>query len=203
MQVNNTKKDNFLGQITKRFIGYFAFFFLILLALVSFGQYKDQGKINLIFCLTFSFPFACLGAAIAAIFISVFKKADAAPPWVQPSDVTVEKSVLSKGLSKIRRKRIIIFAMFVMWLPFGVFILAINLPIFLFVYMAALAVVSELLYFSKCPRCNNYFFYRFKPGSIGDTGNPKLNLLFGGGYQNTFSSRCLNCGLNLRNENSI
>jgi hypothetical protein len=158
----------------------------------------------LIVCLTFSLPIACLGAAIAAIFIGVFKKLDATPPWVQQSEyVTVEKNVLNKALSKIIRRRIIIFAMFVMWLPFGVFILAINLPIFLFAYMAALAVASELLYFSKCPRCNNYFFYRSKPGSIGDTGNPKLNLLFGGGYRNTFSSRCLNCGLNLRNENSI
>jgi hypothetical protein len=201
MRVNNIKKGNFLGQITKIFIRYFAFFFLILLAVVSFGQYKDQGEINLIVCLTFSFPIACLGAAIAAVFIGGFKKLDAAPSWVQPSEyVTVEKSVLNRELSRIRRKRILIFAMLAIWLPFGVFILAINLPIFLFAYMAALAVVYHLLYFSKCPRCNNYFFYRYRSkGSIVDT----LNLLFGGGYHKTFSSRCLNCGLNLRNENSI
>lgn len=190
-----------LRQITKIFLQYFAIFFIILVTLVSVGQYNDQGTINFISSIVFSFPITCLGAAIAAVFIGIFRKLETTPPWVQvPYYFEVDGHVLNKGLSKIRKKRIIIFAMFVMWLPFGVFIMVINLPIFLaFTYIAALAIFYQLLYFSKCPQCNHYFFYRSEPGTVGDTGHAKLNLLFGLGYRNTLSNKCLNCGIGLNN----
>lgn len=203
--MNKEYIKDLLRQIIKIFVRYFTVFFIVLLTLSSVAQYKDQGKISLPDSITFSFPIAYLGAALAAISIGLFTKLELAQPWVQASEyVEVNESVINRGLSKIRKKRILMVTMLVMWLPFGGFIVAINLPIYAaFAYMATVAIISQLLYFSKCPRCNHYFFYRSKPGVIGDTGNAKLNLLFGLGYRNIFSSKCLNCGLRINNDESI
>ena len=202
MEINKEYIKDLSRRITKIFIRYFAVFFIILMSLVSFGQYKDQGKINLPVSISFSFPIACLGATIAALFIGVFRKLEATPPWVKSSEyVEIDKNTLNKGLSKIRKKRRYLFAMLLLWLPYGVIIMALNVavPFFALAYMATMALISYYLSFSKCPQCNHYFFFRgAKPGHIGDTGSEKLNLLLGGGYYNAFSSKCLNCGLNLK-----
>lgn len=184
------------------FIKYFSAFFIIVLILVTIGQYSDQRTINLPISVTFAFPLAVFGGAIASLFIGLFRKLETTPPWVMPSDyIENNKEALNNGLIKIRRKRRILSAMFVMWLPYGALIMAINLPFYLvFLYMAIVVIISQLLYFSACPRCRNYFFYRSKPGSIGDTGNKIINMLFGGGYRNIFSNKCLNCGLNIHNK---
>lgn len=194
-----------LRQISKIFIRYFSAFFIILVTIVSIGQYNDQGKINLLSSFVFALPIALLGGVIAGIFIGVFRRLETTPPWVNVSDYfEIDDYVITKGLSKINKKRIIIFTMIILWLPYGAFIMALDLPIFLvFGYIAALAIISQYLYFSKCPRCNHYFFYRAEPGTIGDTGNEKLNLWFGLGYRNTISNKCLNCGLSLKYKNII
>jgi len=191
-------------QLAEIFVRYFAIFFIILFILVSLGQYKNQGRLDLYFSLPFALSIAALGAVLAAVFIGVFRRLDAAPPWVEPSEyLKVDNFVLNRRLSRIKNTRILLFTTYLMWLPLGAFIMAINLPIWLVAYMVALVIISGVYNFSRCPRCNHYFFYRAKPGSIGDLGNEKLSLLFGMGYFNSFSSKCLNCGLKLKNESSI
>jgi peptidoglycan/LPS O-acetylase OafA/YrhL len=192
--------ETYLREAAKYFVRYFAVLFLILLILVSFGQYNDQGKINWPFSVTFSFPLACLGALFGAILMTVFGRLEATPPWVQASAyLQVDNDLLEKDLSKIRKKRILLFTMFIMWLPYGVFIMATHLPVFfIFAYMASIGIFALVLNFSKCPRCNHYFLYRAKPGTFGDIGNEKLGLLLGVGYINPFSNKCLNCGLSLK-----
>jgi hypothetical protein len=205
MLINKEYIKDLMRPFVAIFIKYFSFFFVIVVVLVAIGQYHDQRTINLRTSISFTFPLALLGGAIASLFIGLFRKLDATPPWVEASHfIEINKEALNKGLVKIRRKRRYLGAMFFLWLPFGALLMAINLPFYLaFIYMVVMAINSQLLYFSKCPRCNNYFFYRSKPGSIGDTGNQKLNLLFGGGYRNIVTNKCLNCGLNINNENSI
>ncbi|MBT1072448.1 hypothetical protein [Pelotalea chapellei] len=190
-----------MNQIKTIFLRYFTGFFVVMLILVSIGQYGDQRKLDLKFSLPFSLSLAFLGGAIAALFIGVFRKLESEPPRVQPSEyLTIDESVLKKGLTKASKKRFLLFAMFGMWLPYGLLIMVSSLPeFFLFGYMGALAIVAFNLQFTKCPRCGHYLFFRgAKSGGVGDTGSEKLNLIFGGGYHNALSNKCLNCGVSIK-----
>ncbi len=193
--------QNLVRSFIRIFIKYFIVFFAMMFILGALGQYKGQGKVDLPVTLTFSLLPALLGSAIAAFFIGVIRELDSAPPRVQSSEyLNVDASVINKQLSKIRRFRLFTVTMFFMWIPYGLFIMALSLPVFFaFAYMSAIAGMAIILGFSKCPRCNHYFFFRgAKPGRIGDTGNETLNLLFGGGYHNPLSNKCLNCGLTIK-----
>ena len=195
-----------MEQFKAIFIRYFTIFSSVLFSLVSFWQYKEQGKFDLKFSLPFSILIATLGATIAAIFIGVVRKQEAEPPRVQPSEyLQVDDLTINTQLKKIRYKRILLFAMFVLWLPYGALVMALNLPEFLFfAYMATLAIVAFILQSAKCPRCGHYFQFRgAKSGQLGDTGSEKLNMLFGGGYRNSLSNKCLNCDLNIKRKESI
>ena len=181
------------------FIIFFIVIFIILATLMSIGQYNDFGKINFFVSIKFSFPLSCLGAGIAAIFIGTFKKLETQSPWVKCSEYrNIDELVLKDELSNIRRKRLLIFVMIVMWLPFGALLMVLNMPIIAFVYMVFMVIIGKFISFTRCPRCNYYFFYRSEPGAVGDIGNDKLNLIFGIGYRNPFSNKCLNCGLELK-----
>jgi hypothetical protein len=195
-----------MEQFKAIFIRYFTIFSSVLFSLVSFWQYKEQGKFDLKFSLPFSILIATLGATIAAIFIGVVRKQEAEPPRVQPAEyLQVDDLTINTQLKKIRHKRILLFAMFVLWLPYGALVMALNLPeFFIIAYMATLAIVAFILQFAKCPRCGYYFQFRSaKSGQLGDTGSEILNMLFGGGYRNFLSNKCLNCGLNIKIKESI
>jgi hypothetical protein len=186
--------------LLNQFIKYFTTFFLIVITIVLFGQLKDQGKPDIYFSLTFSATIAALGAFLSTAFACFFRRLDATLPWVQPSEYSkLNEHDLNTYLNKIRRIRFILYLMLFAWLPYGILIISINLSRYLIlIYILTLIIVSLCLYLSICPRCKYYFFYYCKPGQIGDSWNDTLNLFFGFGYRNIFSSRCLNCGLKLK-----
>jgi hypothetical protein len=203
-------KETKMNQFKTIFIKYFLTFFTVLFALVSFITFNDQGKIDLQFSLLFSIPISFLGAALAAVIIGVFRKAEAEPPRVQPPEyLLVDPITLNKQLEIIRRAQFILVALFFMWIPYGLFVIMMELPVLLiFAYMAAMMIISFILMFSKCPRCGNYFHFRREKngffGSFGlfgdtDTGSAWLNLLFAPGYRKGISKKCLNCGRSIKN----
>lgn len=195
-----------MDQIKKIFILYFICFFVPLFIFVSVGQFADQQKVDLKFSLPFTLSLAALGGAIAAIFMGIFRELESEPPRVQRSEyLTIDDTLIRRKLKKIRIRRLLPFIMFLMWIPYGMLIMVLGLPeSFIFAYMAGLAVAVFILQFAKCPRCGHHFFFRgARSGGIGDTGNGNLNLLFGGGYHNTFSNKCLNCGLSIKGERNI
>ena len=165
------------------FVKYFIAFSCVFLFFALLAKYIGQGKIDLKYSLPFSVSLALLGAALAALFIWGIRMLEAEPPRVQPPEyLKVDNKTINAKLSKIRRKRILLFLMFCMWIPFGMIILALNLPTFyIFGYMAALAIIAFVLQFARCPRCGHYFQFRGAlQGHIGDTGSEKINLLVGG-----------------------
>jgi hypothetical protein len=192
-----------MDEIRNIFIKFFLVIFGIVFLLAGFGLYQIQSEIDFKFLLQFSISIASLGAAIAALFIGIFRKLDAEPPRVEPSEyIETDEDIINHQLAKLRQKRILLFTMFGMWIPFGFLILSTGLPVyFLFGYIIALAIVGFVLQFVKCPRCGHYFQFRgAMRGKIGDTGNETINLLFGGGFRNFLSDKCLNCGLKSRKD---
>jgi len=94
-------------------------------------------------------------------------------------------ATIESGLRRIRRRRWLSYGLFAGWLPFGITVSklttsgAIEMTAAL-AYMAAILVSGVKVGFSTCPKCGQYFFMST--------------------YTNTFSSRCMNCGLPLSGE---
>ena len=158
---------------------------------------------DLFFSVPFSIIIAGIGALLAGIFIGGFKKLESIPPRITPQDyIEHDELIIKNQLMKISHKKMCVFLIWIMWLPFGVLVMALNLSIvFVIFYMACIAISSIIYSFSKCPRCGYYFFYRrISIPKIGDldTGSEKLNFLFGPGYHNVLSNKCLSCGLSLK-----
>jgi len=84
-------------------------------------------------------------------------------------------------------------------------IMVLRLPsAFIFAYMAGMVIVPFMLQLAKCPRCGHYFQFRtFKDVQVSDRSWERINLLFGAGYHNIFTKKCLNCGLNIKAEKNI
>jgi hypothetical protein len=192
-----------MNQIKAIFIRFFLSIFVVLLILISLAQYVDTKKLNLKFSLPFSGSLALLGSTIATVFIGVFRKFDSEPPRVQPSEyLQVDNSTIKDGLAAIKRKRVVLFTMFFMWIPYGMLIMVLRLPsAVIFAYMAGMVIVAFMLQLAKCPRCGHYFqFKTFKDAQVTDRSWERINLLFGAGYHNIFTKKCLNCGLNIKTE---
>lgn len=195
-----------MSQIKAIFIKFFVSIFFTLFVLVSLSQYADTKRLDLKFSLPFSGSLALLGAVIAAVFIGVFRKLESEPPRVQPSEyLQVDKNTIEDGLAAIKRKRLILVTMFWMWIPYGMLIMVLRLPSpFIFAYMAGMVIVVFMLQLVKCPRCGHYFQFRtFKDAQVSDKSWERINLLFGAGYHNIFTQKCLNCGLNIKPEKNI
>ncbi|MDR3578944.1 MAG: hypothetical protein P4L44_03160 [Oryzomonas sp.] len=195
-----------MNHIKAIFIRFFLSIFVVLLILISLVQYADTKKLDLKFSLPFCGSLALLGATIAAIFIGTFRKIESEPPRVQLSEyLQVDNRTIEDGLAAIKRKRIVLVTMFCMWIPYGMLITILNFPeAFIFAYMAGMVIVGFMLQFAKCPRCGHYFQFRtFKDAQSSDRDWERISLLFGGGYHNTFTKKCLNCGLNLKVEKNI
>ena len=192
-----------MNQIKAIFTRFFLSIFVVLLVLISLVQYADTKRLDLKFSLPFSGSLALLGATIAAVFIGVFRKLESEPPRVQPSEyLQVDNSTIEGGLTAIKRKRIVLFTMFGMWIPYGMLTIVLRLPsVFIFAYMAGMVIVAFMLQLAKCPRCGHYF--QFRTFKVSDRSWERINLLFGAGYHNIFTKKCLNCGLNIKAEKNI
>lgn len=91
-------------------------------------------------------------------------------------------SSIERGLRRIRIRRWLSWGLFAGWLPFGISVSKLTTSsavetTAMLTYMAIATITGAVVGFSTCPRCKLYFFM--------------------GTYTNTFSSRCLNCGLPL------
>ncbi|AIF49439.1 hypothetical protein [Dyella japonica] len=95
------------------------------------------------------------------------------------------KGAIESGLRRIRIRRWVSYGLFVGWLPCGIAVSKvtssgkIDMTLAL-VYMVAILISGVMVGFSICPRCKQYFFM--------------------GTYTNTFSAKCMNCGLPLSGE---
>jgi predicted nucleic-acid-binding Zn-ribbon protein len=194
-----------MNQFKTIFIKYFLIIFTAFFVLVAFLTFNDQGKVDLQFSLLFSILIAILGAALASIFIGGFRKLDAEPPKIQPSEyLLVDPIALNKQLKKIRHTRILEFTLFFLCIPFIIFVRVFQLPMFLiYIYVVALAIISWINVLAKCPRCGYYYHFRTIKILGGDLGNETLNLLFGPGYRNYITKKCLNCGLDIKGKSNI
>ncbi len=101
-----------------------------------------------------------------------------APPHSKP-----ENKKELEGAIFLRKLRITLFLMFFLWLPFGALVMSVfpseKISItFIIIYLCAVVVVIFWYSFSKCPRCNNFYTWKFL-------------------YSNGFTSKCLHCGLSI------
>ena len=88
------------------------------------------------------------------------------------------------GVKKIRKNRFIALFMMVLFVPMTALIgdtvgSELIVGIFGFSYFIITAVLLGIVTFSKCPRCNKYFFWS-------------------GIWANGFASKCVHCGLSIK-----
>ena len=89
-----------------------------------------------------------------------------------------------KGAIHLRKLRITLFSLFLFYVPFVAFMDSImpseKISIaFAIIYFCTMAFVGIWYNFSKCPRCNNFFGWKWY-------------------YGNGFTNKCLHCGLSIR-----
>jgi hypothetical protein len=91
-------------------------------------------------------------------------------------------NAIESGLRRIRVRRWASYGLFAGWLPFGITVSKLtsseNIEMTAaLIYMIAIVISGAVVGFSVCPRCKKYFFMS--------------------SYTNTFSRRCMNCGLSI------
>lgn len=180
------------------FVKFFIGISLVVFIVFSYAQYAITKKVDLVFLIPFSIAIAFIGAGFASSLIAMFRYVDDTPPRITASEyIQFSDSSIKEGLSAIRKKRLLLAILFLMWLPFGVALSLFNLPYQLaFIYMFYIAVVYFQLIKMKCPRCG--FYFNFRSSSKGDSDWERANLYFGVGYRNFLTNKCLNCGLSVK-----
>jgi hypothetical protein len=102
--------------------------------------------------------------------------------------VTDNETRIQKGLSKIKKLRLFLSTLWLSFIPFVLIVSFLRQPDWIITFIGIAWVILFVVFgmihaFVRCPACNKPFNFR-------------------GLYGNPFTSKCLHCGISLKDEGS-